>query len=285
LQASEKHHIQEGKMKAIFKIVILGIVGFFIFGCSQNYYNVPREQYGEKVKVLGVAPIFVDADSDIRHPEKDSLVALVKDFNRLNEKKLAEMIKQGRSHYDVRFLPGEADPLFSSLYYRRERRDDAGIVYNKYFYKADPLREYVKSNYVDAVMLVVVSGVTRPDKVYSSNLLDYLSTNYNFLIMTAQILDADGTILWEYPNFRQNSVSFPAFVALQYPDFSEANANLSDKVEIKFKTLPGLKRTLEKKEKDLWRRDQKVSESYHDQFEDMVSLMDRDKTLLEKLKK
>lgn len=270
-------------MKA-FRFILLGIVGFFIFGCSQNYYNVPKDQYEQKVKVLGVAPIFVDADSDIRHPEKDSLVALVKDFNRLNERKLVEMIKQGHSHYDVRFLSGEPDPLFSSLFYRRERRDDAGTVYNKYFYKADPLREYITSNAVDAVMLVVISGVTRPDKVFSSNLLNYLSTNYNFMIMSAQILDADGTILWEYPNFREGSVSFPPFLTLQYPDFSEADANLSDKVDVKFKTIGGLKKALEKREKDIWRRDQQVSQLYHDQFEDMVSLMDRGKGLLEKLK-
>jgi hypothetical protein len=272
-------------MNAFFKFAILGIVSVFMFGCAHNYYNIPRDQYAQKVKVLGVAPIFVDADSDIRYPEKDALVALVKDFNRINEKQLVDMIKKGGSHFDVRFLAGDADPVFAGLFSRRERRDDAGVIYNKYFYKADALRDYVKSNYVDAVMLVVVSGITRPDKVYSSNLLSYLATDYNFLIMTAQILDADGTILWEYPNFRQNTISFPAFVSLQYPDFCEADANVSDKVDVKFKTIAGLRRTLEKKKKDLWRHDQQVSESYYSQFDDMVSLLDPGKSLFGESKK
>jgi hypothetical protein len=266
-------------MNAFFKFAILGIISLFMFGCAHNYYNIPQDKYEQRVKVLGVAPIFVDADSDIRYPEKESLVALAKDFNRLNEKKLVEMIKEGHSHYDVRFLAGDAAPLFASLFSRRERRDDAGIIYNKYFYKADALRDYVKSHYVDAVMLVVVSGITRQDKVYSSNLINYLATDYNFLIMTAQILDADGTILWEYPNFRQSSTSFPAFVALQYPDFCEADANVSNKVEVKFKTVAGLRRTLEKKKKDIWRHDQQVSEAYYAQFDDMVSLLDPGKSL------
>ena len=265
-------------MKVFFKFALLSVVSFLIFGCANNYYNIPRDQYEQRVKVLGVAPIFVDADSDIRYPEKDALVALVKDFNRINEKKLVDMIKGSGSHFDVRFLPGDADPLYAGLLARRERRDDAGVTYNKYFYKAEALRDYVKSNYVDAVMLVVVSGITRPDKVYSSNLMTYLATDYNFLIMTAQILDADGTILWEYPNFRQNTISLPPFVALQYPDFCEAEANVSEKVEVKFKTIAGLRRTLEKKEKDLWRRDQQVSESYYSVFDDMVSLLDPGKS-------
>ncbi len=266
-------------MNGFIKCTLLGILSIFIFGCAHNYYNIPREQYEQRVKVLGVAPIFVDADSDIRHPEKDALVALVKDYNRINEKKLAAMIKEGGSHFDVRFLAGDADPLFTSLFSRREKRDDAGIVYNKYFFKADALRDYIKSNHVDAVMLTVISGITRPDKVYSSNLMNYLTTDYNFLIMTSQILDADGTILWEYPNFRQKIVSLPPFVVLQYPDFCEADANVSEKVEVRFKTIAGLRRTLEKQKKDLLRHDQQISESYYSLFDDMTSLLEPGKDL------
>ena len=57
-------------------------------GCAQNYYNVPRESYEKKVRVLGVAPIFTDSDSDIRIPERDALLALIKDANRKNEAEL-----------------------------------------------------------------------------------------------------------------------------------------------------------------------------------------------------
>ncbi len=266
-------------MKSYFKCVLTVILSVFTFGCAHNYYNIPHDQYAQRVKVLGVAPIFVDAGSDIRHPEKDALVALVKDFNRNNEKKLVDMIKESGTHFDVRFLGGDPDQLFAGLFLRSERRDDAGIVYNKYFYKAQALRDYVKTNRVDAVMLIVVGGITRQEKVYSSNLLNYLDANYNYLIMTAQILDADGSILWEYPNFRKSGFSLQPLLALQYPDFSEAEANANDKVDVKFKTIAGIRRTLQKQEKDLLRRDKQVSESYYYVFDDMVSLLDPGKNL------
>jgi hypothetical protein len=43
--------------------------------------------------------------------------------------------------------------------------------------------------------------VTRPDKISSSNLLDSLAADYNYLIMTAQIVDGKAPYFWEYPNF------------------------------------------------------------------------------------
>jgi hypothetical protein len=258
-------------MNVIVKSALLVVVTLASFGCAQNYYNIPKDNYEQRVRVLGVAPVFVDADSDIRHPDKETLIALVKDYNRINEKKLVAMIKETGSHFDVRLLAGDADPLFASLLFRREKRDDAGVFYNKYFFKAEALRNYIKANNVDAVMLVVVSGITRPDKVHSANLIKYLATDYNFLIMTAMILDADGNILWEYPNFREKSTSFPPFVELQYPDFSESDANLNDAVNVKFKTIAGIRKTLEKQKKDLLQRDKQISDAYYEQFDEIVS--------------
>ena len=258
-------------MDVIVKSALLVAVSLFTFGCSQNHYNIPKETYEQRVRVLGVAPVIIDADSDIRHPEKDALVALVKDYNRINEKKLVPMIKETGSHFDVRSLGGDADPLFAGLMFRRERRDDAGVVYNKYFFKAEALRDYIKANNVDAVMLIMVSGLTRSDKVHSANIIKYLETNYNFLIMTAMVLDADGNILWEYPNFREKSPSFPPFIVLQYPDFSESDANLSDSVSVKFKTIAGIRKTLDKRKKDILLRDQQISGAYYEQFDEIVS--------------
>jgi hypothetical protein len=200
-------------MNVIVKSALLVVITLFTFGCTQNYYNIPKDTYEQRVKVLGVAPVFINADSDIRYPEKDALIALVKDYNRINEKKLVTMIKETGSHFNVRPLPGDADSLFASLLFRREKRDDAGVVYNKYFFKAEALRDYIKANNVDAVMLVIESGVTRPDTVHSANLIKYLKADYNFLIMTAMILDAAGNIL-QYPNFREKSTSFPPFIEL-----------------------------------------------------------------------
>jgi len=263
-------------VKTLLRIALLSVVGFFCFGCASNYYNVPRETFEKKVKILGVAPILVDSESDIMHPEKDALVALIKDQNRRNEKELVARLKETGTFFSVRLLDEDADNLFNSILFRRERRDDAAVVYNKYFYKLPELKELITRNGLDAVMFTVVSGVTREDTVRSINLVSYLKTDYNFLVMTSQIFDKDGNILWEYPNFRKGRPSLPALFDLQYPDFDEARANGTDKVEIKFKTITGVARAFNKTEDSSLVANSKVSSAYISIFDDMISLLKPD---------
>lgn len=259
-------------LKAVRSLLLL-VVLIPLTGCATNYYNVPKESYEKKVRVLGVAPIFVDAESDIRHPEKEALVGLIKDFNRRNEKELSRMLKNTGAYFTVTFIDSDADQLFTSLFSRRERRDDASIIYNKYFFKENELKDILAKNNLDALMLVVISGVTKPEKVYSSNLLSYLESDYNYLIMTAQILDSDRTILWEYPNFRRTPLSMKNMLPLQYPDFDEAAANLSEKVDVKFKTIAGITRAFTKKEKDILLREKPVGQIYYVLFDDMAGML------------
>jgi len=221
-----------------------------------------------------VAPIFVDSDSDIKHPEKDALLALVREFNSKNEKELVAKIKDTGAYFSVRYLEAAApDDLYRTLLSRSERRDDAGVVYTKQFFKPEEIKSLVTQNSVDAVLLVVVSGLTRHDRKYASNLLTYLDADYNLLVMTAQVVDANGTTLWEYPNFRVGGPSTPVFVDLQYADFDQAAANLDDKVEVKFKTIPGISRYLGEKASDLLFREKKVSKAYNDHFDKMVDIL------------
>lgn len=261
------------KLLILIWIVLLPLAG----GCAHNYYNLPQGAVADKVKVVGMVPIIVDADSDIRYPQKEELIALLNNVNRLFERDLLRLVKGTNSFYTVTMLDADPAAVFSSLLSRRERRDDAGIQYNKYFWKEGALADFMQKNSLDAVMFVVVSGITRPDSISSSNLLDSLSTDYNFLIMTAQIVDAKGTILWEYPNFRQKILSYTPLINLQYPDFDEAQANMNPRVQLKFKTLEGIRRALEKRRLDLLRRETKEADLYMTQFEKMTSLMSIDK--------
>jgi hypothetical protein len=128
------------------------MVVFLSFGCASNYYNIPRETFEKKVKILGVAPIFVDSESDIRHPEKEALINLIKEYNRKNEKELVARLKDTGTFFSVRLLEDDADKLYNNILFRRERRDDASVIYNKYFYKLPELKELVTRNGVDAVM-------------------------------------------------------------------------------------------------------------------------------------
>jgi hypothetical protein len=157
--------------------------------------------------------------------------------------------------------------------FRRERRSDAGVVYNKYFYKQQELKDLIEKNNLDAVMLVVVSGLTMQDKAYSSNYLAYLEYDFNYLTMTAQILDADGSILWEYPNFQERLHRLTPLLNLQYPDFDEAAANVTDKVDVKFKTIPGITRAFGKSVSSSTHKERIVSQPYKTIFDEMVAML------------
>ena len=253
--------------------LLLALVSLATVGCSHNYYNISREAYEQKVRILGIAPIFVDSDSDIRHPEKDTLVALIKDFNRKNEPELVAGIKTSGNYFSVALLPDDPDKLFSNIFFRREKRDDAGIAYNKYFYKGPEIRDIIARNNVDALLLLVVSGLSVRENIYSGNLLAKLESDYNYLAMSGQIIDAEGNILWEFPNFRQRRLAYPKFLALQYPDFDEAKANETDKVEVKFKTIPGINRFLGKSSPSPLRKNAAVADAYSNIFDEMISML------------
>lgn len=257
-------------------IVAVLLISGMLSGCARNHFNVPPEIFSEKVKVLGVIPIIVDADSDIRHPQKEQLLQIVADMNRKYEQQFVRKLKTTGNFYTVALMDGEPKTIFSNLLFRHEKRNDATIPYNKYFYKTDELRDYLKRNNLDAVMLIVVSGLTRTDKIYSNELYSSLTTDYNFLTMTAQILDPDGTVLWEYPNFRRHFLSHIPMINLQYPDFSETKANLSSDTNLKFKSLEGIQRSLDKKRKDLLLRETQESEVYGKQFDEMLGLLKYD---------
>ena len=259
-------------------LVLIGILLLpLLGGCAHNYYNLPQNVVADKVKVLGLVPIVVDRDSDIRFPQREELITVLENSNRSYERELLRLLKESNNFYTVTMLDVDPKAAFSSMLFRRERRDDAAIQYNKYFWKEDALADFIRKNSLDAVMFVVVSGITRSDRLFSSNLLDSLTTDYNFLIMTAQVVDAKGTVLWEYPNFRQRALVYNPMLNLQYADFDESKANMSPGVQVKFKTLEGVRRVLEKRRQDLLGRETKEVELYMGQFEEMVGLMAIDK--------
>jgi hypothetical protein len=246
-------------------------------GCAHNYYNMPQDVVARQVRVLGVLPIMVDNGSDIRHPQKDELSLMLANTNRSFERDLVRLIKNNNSFYAVTMLDEDPRPAFSNLVARREQRDDAAIQYNKYFWKGSELQQLTRKHSVDAVMLVVISGVTRTDKISACYGTDTLEADYNYLIMTAQLVDPTGSVLWEYPNFRKPSLYYNPLVNLQYPDFDEAKANMETTVQIKFKSLDGLRRALEKRRLDLFRRETAELELYMPHFEEIAAMLEIDK--------
>ena len=179
-----------------FVFCLLFVAGTML-GCAQNHFNIPAENFAEKVKVLGVAPLLIDTDSDINYPQKDLLLALISDLNRKYEPLLIRKLQSTGNFYAVTLQADEPRQLFTSLVARHEKRDDANTQYNKYFFKNDGIGAYIKNNRLDAVMVVIVNGLTKASKIYSSNLLTSLESDFNFLTVSAQILGPDGTVLWE----------------------------------------------------------------------------------------
>jgi hypothetical protein len=254
-------------------VVVLFIAAGTMLGCAQNHFNIPTENFADKVKVLGIAPIFIDSDSDISHPEKEILMPLIAGLNRKYEPLLVSKLRSTGNFYAVTPLADEAQQLFHSLVARREKRDDAGIQYNKYFWKNDAIGAYTKKNRLDAVMLIVVSGLTQTSKIFSSNMLSSLETDFNYLTMTAQIVSPDGTVMWEYPNFRTRLLTYKPLLNLQYPDFSESEANRSRQTVVRFKSLDGIRRALEQKKSDWLFRETEEPEAYGRLFDEMSSLI------------
>jgi hypothetical protein len=268
-------------VQRLLNFILVCLVAMVAGGCATNYYNVPRDVYEQKVRVLGIAPILVDGDSDIRHPEKEAVVAALKEASRKNEQELVLLLKEGGGYFTVRLLEENPDQLLTAVVSRRERRDDGGVVYNKYFYKPEEIKQLVARQNVDAVMLVTISGLTKQDKLYSANFLSYLEGDYNYLTLSAQIVDQDGTVLWEYPNFRQRLItSYTPFLALQYPDFDEAKANQTDEVQVKFKTPAGVSRALNKGEESSLQKEHTVASLYNRQFEAMAALLQPARSVL-----
>lgn len=259
-------------MKKAFFILCCLLATLFS-GCSRNHFNVPNENFADRVKVLGVVPIMLDADSDIKHPQKEQLISLLSEKNRAFENLFVRKLKATGNFYAVALMGNDADELFKKLLFRREQRDDATVRYNKYFWKNDELKEYLNKNNLDAVMMIVVSGLTQEAKIASSNFLNSMTSNFNYLTMSAQILDANGTVLWEYPNFRQRILSYYPMINLQYPDFSESDANKAVTTNVKFKTIDGIRRTLEEKKSDLLLRETQEPLVYGKQFDEMLSLL------------
>ena len=260
-------------MRTLFKLALLVTATCTIFGCAHNYYNIPQETLEKKVKTIGIAPFFTDAASDIRHPDKDAIVTLLQSNNLKYQKELIGRLRTAGIFYAVRQVDADPARLFSSVISNREQRDDAGVLYNKYFYKKDELRQLLTENGLDAIIFVTVSGLTGPGKFYASNFLSFLETDYNYLIMTAQMLDRNGATIWEYPNFKHGSLSYPMLFKLQYPDFDEAAANLSDKVEVKFKTVAGVNAAFAKSESSKAGSSQLISTLYANQYNEMLSLL------------
>lgn len=226
-------------------ILLSLLTALLLAGCG-GYYKIPKKEYQERVQTLGVLPILVDADSTILRPDRAEVLELLRRMSSGRESRLVEILRREKAYFDIRMVAGEPEALFDRLILNRALRGEGDKLYRRYQFNAQAATELARENGVDALLVIVLNGVVRPEKRWDNPPTTFLKTDYNAILATVSVVLPSGELAWEYPG-----TAGEGFLALQYPDFVEAKYNKTDQVKTKDITLVGLERTLVEREKAL----------------------------------
>jgi len=218
------------------RIVTLLLLGVFLGGCGAGGFKLPKDEYRERVRTLGVLPLLVDADSAITHPERPAVVSLLHVSSAGKEQPLIERLREKKAYFDVRPVAGESRDLFRRLVTSSSLRGKGDELYRRYQFSGQAAAQIARDNVVDALLVVVLNGTVRHGKRWDRRSLDYLEAEYNEIQATAAVVLPSGEIAWELP--------VRDFLELQYPDFDEAYWNRAQEVRVKYITAAGLERAL-----------------------------------------
>lgn len=228
------------------RCVLLSLLTTLLLAGCGGYYKIPKKEYQERVQTLGVLPILVDADSTILRPDKAEVLDLLRRMSSGRESRLIDILRRDKAYFDVRAVAGDPEALFGQLILNRALRGEGDKLYRRYQFSGQAAAELAQANGVDALLVVVLNGVVRPEKRWDNPPTTFLKTDYNAIQATASVVLPSGELAWEYPGGAGDG-----FLALQYPDFAEAKYNMTDQVKTKDITLVGLERTLVEREKTL----------------------------------
>lgn len=224
--------------------VVLGMA--LLAGCGGGSFKIPKEEYRQTVRTLGVLPLLVDAESTISHPQREAVVNLLRRTSAGRESHLIELLQEKKSYFDVRPVAGEPGRLFAEVVKGHAMRGEGAKLFRHYDFNATSVAQLAQSNAADALLVVILNGVDRPAKRWDRLRLSYLQANFNDIEATAAVVLPSGEIVWEYPG-----TGAEGLLPLQYPDFDEAYYNRTEEVRLKFITVNGLERTLTEQEQGL----------------------------------
>jgi hypothetical protein len=244
--------------------MVLLLVLMPLTACGGSFYNVPKDQYREQVKTLGVVPLLIDGQSTIRHPAQADVVGLLRRHSADRYQELIALLKTKKGYFDVRDVPGDPQRLFGRLIRSRSLREAPEGSYNHYEFAAGTVAELCRQGAVDALLVVVLNGTVRTEKRWDRTRLSYLEAPFNDILATAAVVLPSGEVLWEY----QGPAAEP-FLALQYADFDEAYHNKTEEVALHFTTVAGLDRTLVEPGRD-WFQETLLPRPYQELFQDLV---------------
>lgn len=230
----------------------------------QGSFQVPKEQYRERVKTLGVLPLMVDGKSAIEHPDSAGVVALLRKYSSNKQQHFVELLQAEKSYFDVREVSGDPQRLMNRLVRSRSVQETPDGPYHHYDLSPEVVAELARENVVDALLVIVLNGTTRVQKRWDRNRPTYLEAPFNDILASAMVVLPSGEVLWQY----DGPASSP-FLALQYPNFDEAYYNKTEKVALHFVTLEGVERALSEPGRS-WFQDTKLSRPYQELFQDMA---------------
>lgn len=245
--------------------MVILLVALLLSGCSGGFFKIPKEEYRQTVRTLGVLPLLVDEASTITHPEREEVVALLRRTSAGQEGRLMELLRAQKAYFDVRPVTGDPRQLFASLVKTVRLRGEGEKLYRHYDFTDATVASLAQRNVVDALLVVILNGVERSEKRWDRMHLNYLEASYNDVVATAAVVLPSGEIVWEYPGEE-------GFLPLQYPDFDEASYNKTDRVRVKYITPVGLERTLAEQDRGLLGK-KAFSRRYQDLFDSMVAAL------------
>jgi hypothetical protein len=251
----------------MYRLLAMVLCVLLLAGCSSRHFKVPKEDYRQAVRTLGVLPLLLDADSTITHPEREAVVSLLRRTSAGREDFLIEALLEKKAYFDVREVSGDARQLYSDVVKGSSLRGEGESLYRHYDFNATSVATLAQRNAVDALLIVILNGVERPAKRWDRRHLSYLQASFNDIVATAAVVLPSGEIIWEYSGAGEDGL-----LPLQYPDFSEAYYNRTEEVKIKFITASGLERTLEEQERGLLGR-KAYSRSYQKLFGSIASAL------------
>ncbi len=238
----------------------MALIGAFLLGgCGGSGFKMPKDEYRERVRVIGVLPLLVDESSTILHPERQEILELLRRQSAQKHPFLVERVKARKAYFDVRLIDGDPRQIYQQLVASSAIRGTGAGTYRRYHFNGRGAADLTQANVVDGLLVVVLNGAVRPERRWDRRSAAFLETEYNSILATAALVLPSGEIAWEY-----SGAPGEVFLSLEYPDFDEAFHNRTDEVRTKFISLPGLDRALAETEKSLLGKQEPLPRLYRD---------------------
>ncbi len=252
------------RVASLFFVLLLAVM---LSGCSGSRFKIPKDEYLRQVQTLGVLPLLLDEGSTITLPDRAEVIEVLRRQNSMKEGRLVELLRDQKAYFDVRSIDGDPRQFYGRLIRGSSLQGKGGAIYRSYRFDPQAAGELCRRHLVDAVLVLVVNGVVRPEKRWDRTHLSFLETSYNSVLVTAAVVRATGEVVWEW-----GGVPGESFLPLQYPDFDESHYNMTDQVRVKNISVAGLERTLAEPDRNLFGK-ASFSRLYRELFDQIATAL------------